>query len=1002
MRSSLLRYYRRFGSIEALEERLLLVGDVLVRMEFTDRSGEPASVLLEGDTFLFIVHIRDDRATAHGIFRAHLDFYYESDLIRTDGPIAHGSEFNAATLGDASTAGLIDDVGGIDSDQLAPSPPGAEQLLFSLPFRATAAGQLSFTADLADAPNRGVLLFDSTRPVPLSDIEFQGGSIEITGADIRIISPGNLQTAEAGGHDSFQIVLGLEPTHNVTIGLSSSDTTEGTVSPATVTFTPSNWNTPQTVTVRGQDDLLADGDLGYTIVTAPATSTDSRYNGKNPPDVAVTNLDNDLPGITVEPTSGQTTEAGGSTQFTIVLDSLPAANVTIGLTSSDTSEGTVSPGSVTFTPANWNSRQTITVTGQDDDVTDGDVAYVIETLAASSSDPAYNGLAIPDVLLTNVDNDRPGITVEPTSGQTTEAGGTTQFAIVLDSRPTANVTIGLTSSDTSEGTVSPGSVTFTPANWNSPQTVSVTGQNDDLVDGDVLYTVVTATAVSGDPNYQGQDPADVSITNQDNDTAGILLSGGGLLQTTEAGGTVVLDIALTSQPTHDVAIDLSPSDPTEGIVTPASVTFTTENWNLTQQISVAGQDDDIADGDVTYMLRTAPAHSSDPTYAGKQANSVSLTNLDDDQAGIVLTASPPLQTMESGGTIVVTVALLSQPAAAVTVNMSSSDTTEGTVQPAEVVFTQTDWNVAQTVTVRGVDDMDNDGDVSHTVRLTTRSADAEYDELESDDLQLVNLDDDVPGIVVTPLAGLTTSESGASGSFQVILATRPTADVTVRMESSDASEGTLSTESLVFTRSNWSVPQMVTVTGVDDEIVDGDVASSIAILPATSADQDYNALDPADISVTNIDNDLPEVIVSPTSGLQTTESGGTAAFEVVLPIQPTADVTIGIVSSDPSEVAVSPAEITFTLANWNVPRTITATGLDDAVTDGNVVVEIITSAAASSDPRYSGVDPANVTVTNVDDDVPGIKLVVRQGNTTTETGGAVGLEVSLATQPMPM
>jgi hypothetical protein len=59
----------------------------------------------------------------------------------------------------------------------------------------------------------------------------------------------------------------------------------------------------------------------------------------------------------------------------------------------------------------------------------------------------------------------PGITVTPTTGlTTTEAGGTATFDVVLDTQPTADVTIGLSSSDTGEGAVSPASVTFTSAN----------------------------------------------------------------------------------------------------------------------------------------------------------------------------------------------------------------------------------------------------------------------------------------------------------------------------------------------------------------------------------------------------------------------------------------------------------------------------------------------------------------------------------------------------------
>ena len=56
------------------------------------------------------------------------------------------------------------------------------------------------------------------------------------------------------------MVLNTQPTADVTIALSSSDTTEGTVGPASLTFTTANWNVAQTVTVTGVDDAVVDGD----------------------------------------------------------------------------------------------------------------------------------------------------------------------------------------------------------------------------------------------------------------------------------------------------------------------------------------------------------------------------------------------------------------------------------------------------------------------------------------------------------------------------------------------------------------------------------------------------------------------------------------------------------------------------------------------------------------------------------------------------------------------
>ena len=117
----------------------------------------------------------------------------------------------------------------------------------------------------------------------------------------------------------------------------------------------------------------------------------------------------------------------------------------------------------------------------------------------------------------------PDVVVTPTSGlTTTSAGGAASFTIVLASRPQANVTV-TSSSDTTEGTISVPSVTFTVANWNTPQTVVVTGVNDGVAEGSVAYSIVTAAAVSTDPSYSGP-VADVSVVNVDGSGTG----GGGL------------------------------------------------------------------------------------------------------------------------------------------------------------------------------------------------------------------------------------------------------------------------------------------------------------------------------------------------------------------------------------------------------------------------------------------------------------------------------------------
>jgi hypothetical protein len=112
----------------------------------------------------------------------------------------------------------------------------------------------------------------------------------------------------------------------------------------------------------------------------------------------------------------------------------------------------------------------------------------------------------------------PGFTVSAISGTTTEGGGTASFNVVLDVAPTADVTIAIATGDASEGFVSTSLLTFTSVNWNVAQTVTVTGVDDGLDDGDIGYTIVTGTAVSADTGYNGLAVADVSVANTDDDS----------------------------------------------------------------------------------------------------------------------------------------------------------------------------------------------------------------------------------------------------------------------------------------------------------------------------------------------------------------------------------------------------------------------------------------------------------------------------------------------------
>ncbi|MCU0723205.1 MAG: metallophosphoesterase, partial [Planctomycetes bacterium] len=117
---------------------------------------------------------------------------------------------------------------------------------------------------------------------------------------------------------------------------------------------------------------------------------------------------------------------------------------------------------------------------------------------------------------------------------------------------------------------------------------------------------------------------------------------------------------------------------------------------------------------------------------------------------------------------------------------------------------------------------------------------------------------------------------------------------------------------------------------------------------------------------------IPYVIVSPASGLVTSERGRPASFTVVLSTTPSADATVSLSSSDPGEGTVSPSAVTFTPADALVPRTVTVTGADDDENDGTIAFTVLVGQAVSADPEYDGIDADDVEVENEDDDpIPG-------------------------------
>lgn len=344
----------------------------------------------------------------------------------------------------------------------------------------------------------------------------------------------------------------------------------------------------------------------------------------------------------------------------------------------------------------------------------------------------------------------PGFALSPTSGlTTTENGAAADFDIVLNAKPDAMVTVTMRSSNTNEGALSKDQVSFTSADWSMPQTISIVGVDDNVLDGDAIYHIDFTSVKSNDRRYNNKSIASLTVLNLDNEVsqnppkpnAGVTVAPSGVLVTSEDKTTATFSLQLTSKPASAVTITAASSNTNEGVVTPLSFIITPNNWNTATMFTVTGVDDAIADGTVHYRV-TLSAQSSDPSYNGISLPSIPLDNVDNDVPGITINATTPLETSENLTSTTFTVVLNSAPSADVTIAIESSDTTEGTVTPAKLTFTPNNWNTAQTVTVRGIDDSEVDGDVGYDIGVTVQSTDAFYNGMALMPLAAINRDND--------------------------------------------------------------------------------------------------------------------------------------------------------------------------------------------------------------------------------------------------------------------
>ena len=399
--------------------------------------------------------------------------------------------------------------------------------------------------------------------------------------------------------------LNAKPNSDAIVTIKSDHNDRLSISKPSLIFTASNWDTEQSVKFTAIDDHIANGDLNFSI-TINSSSDDSRFNNIEYT-VQVKIKDNDDVGIIYDDSSIILNE-GQSVVRTFKLKSQPLADVVLNISSDHNDKLTISSKQMIFTSSNWNINQSVIFTAIDDNIASGDLSFNIK-IKPSSTDALYNNIPENVIPVTVKDDDIAGIIYDSTSSILNEGQYITR-TFKLKSQPTSNVTLNISSNNSSRLSISKPSLIFTASNWDTEQSVEFTAIDDSIDDGDVTVSVNIKSS-SADINYNNLSSG-FEIIVKDNDTSGIIAD------TTQAtineGQHITRTFKLKSQPTSNVVLNISSNDTNSRLsISKSSLVFTESNWNIEQSVVFTSIDNNIKDGDVDVLV-TIKSSSTDLSY----------------------------------------------------------------------------------------------------------------------------------------------------------------------------------------------------------------------------------------------------------------------------------------------------------------------------------------------------------------------------------------------------
>ncbi len=317
---------------------------------------------------------------------------------------------------------------------------------------------------------------------------------------------------------------------------------DGTTGTYEVTITAGQ--TEGSTTIAISDDTTPElGEL-FRLAIHEIASTVAIVRG-TPTTEVIISKDTDTAIALPSPATLTVTEASGSTRtgtYNVQLQAKPnqLETVTVAVASQDASVATVTPASLTFTAEDWNTGQTVTVTGVDDEIDQDTDRTVAIRHTATSAFPGsfYTGRDPADLIVTVTDDDvtAPGVTTvqaEDKAVDEADQTDTATFTVVLNTEPSSDVTVTVTAPtgltldgpDSATAFTASEGLTFTSTNWGTAQTVTVRAADNNTDDPSGRELAVTYTVTSSDSGYNGLNGTAATVTVADDDATTVTLAG---------------------------------------------------------------------------------------------------------------------------------------------------------------------------------------------------------------------------------------------------------------------------------------------------------------------------------------------------------------------------------------------------------------------------------------------------------------------------------------------